>query len=106
MINNFNYRWPNFDDSITDLLIFNQSESKIKKARCIHICWSVIFFFAVCLCLSFPFFVMVKGEGRRISIIYLLIDSLIYLSKMFMHIKNSLQLQQNSLHHCKKFHEA
>ena len=87
MINNFNYRWPNFDDSITDLLIFNPSESKIKKARCIHICWFVIFFFAVCLCLSFPFFVMVRGEGRRISMIYLLIDSLIYLSKMFMHIK-------------------
>ena len=23
-----------------------------------------------------------------------------------MHIKNSSQLQQNSLHHCKKFHEV
>ena len=55
-----------------------------KKARCIHICQSVILFFAACLCLSFPFFVMVKGG--RISLIYLLIDSLIYLSQMFMHI--------------------
>ena len=74
-----------------------------KKARCIHICQPVILFFAVCLCLSFLFFVMVRGG--RISIIYLLIDSLIYLSKMFMHIKNSSQLRQNSLYHCKKFHE-
>ena len=35
------------------------------------------------------------GEGaRRISIIYWLIDSLTYLSKMFMDIKNSSRLRE------------
>ena len=45
-----------------------------KKARGIHICQSVILFFAECLCLSFPFFfVIVRGEALH----YVLIDWLI-----------------------------
>ena len=45
------------------------------------------------------------ASGRVGGWIYWFIDSLIYLSKMFMHIKNSSQQLQNSLYHCKKFHE-
>ena len=69
--------------------------SYLSVCHFVHCCMSLI---------AISFFC--DGEGRGVAFllfIYWLIDSLIYLSKMFMHIKNSSQLRQNSMYHCKKF---